>query len=91
MMLCKCRKYQISLNLKKCVFCVPFGTLLGRIVCKQGLLVNSTKVAIIVNLPSPNSIRQLHTTLGHTGYYKKFIKGYAKINAPMENLLKCDV
>jgi hypothetical protein len=29
-------------------------------------------------------------TLGHIGYYKKFIKGYAKITTPMEKLLKCD-
>jgi hypothetical protein len=25
---------------------------------------------------------------GHTGYYRKFIKGYAQITAPMENILK---
>ena len=84
LMLAKCRKYQISLNLKKCVLCVPFGTLLGHIVCKQRLLVDPAKIAIIVNLPPPNSIKQLHNTLGHTGYCRKFIKGYAKITAPME-------
>lgn len=87
-MLSKCRQYQISLNLKKCVLYVPFGTLLGHIVCKQGLLVDPAKIAIIVNLPPPNSVKQLCTTLGHTGYYQKFIKGYAKITAPMEKLLK---
>ena len=76
-MLAMCRQYQISLNLKKCIFCVPFGILLGHIVCKKGLMVDPTKIAIIVNLPPPNSVKQLHTTLGHTGYYKKFIKGYA--------------
>ena len=90
-MLAKCRKYHISLNLKKCVFCVPFGTLLGHIVCKKGLLVDPTKIAIIVNLPPSNSVKQLCTTLGHTRHYRKFIKGYVKITAPTEKLLKHDV
>jgi hypothetical protein len=30
----------------------------------------------------------LRTTLGHTWYYKKFIKRYANITVPMEKLLK---
>jgi hypothetical protein len=29
----------------------------------------------------------LCTALGHTRYYKKFIKGYAQITTPMEKLL----
>ena len=28
--------------------------------------------------------------LGHTGYYQKFIKAYAQITVPMENLVKKD-
>lgn len=34
LMLDTCRKYQISFNLKKCIFCEPFDILLGHVVCK---------------------------------------------------------
>lgn len=77
MMLSRCKQYQISLNLKKCIFGVPFGILLGHIVCRQGLMVDLVKIPIIVNLAPPGSAKQLMKTLGHIGYYIKFIKGYA--------------
>jgi hypothetical protein len=32
-----CRNLQISLNLKKCIFCVPFVNMLGHIVCMEGV------------------------------------------------------
>ena len=57
LMLAKCRQHQISLYLKKCIFCVPFGILLGHIICRQGLMVDPMKIAIIVNLPPPNLVR----------------------------------
>jgi hypothetical protein len=57
-------------------------------VCKKELLVDPSKIAIIVNLPPPTSVKQLHTVLGHTKYYRKFIKGYAQITLPMERILK---
>jgi hypothetical protein len=61
--------------------------LLGHIVCKQGLLVDPS---IIVDLPPPTLVKQLRTALGHTRYYRKFIKGYVQIMIPMENILKKD-
>jgi hypothetical protein len=59
-------------------------------VCKQGLLVDPTKIAVIVNLQPPKSVHQLRETLGHTCYYRKFIKGYAQITVAMEKILKKD-
>jgi hypothetical protein len=90
LMLERCMECQISLNIKKCIFGTPFGIFFGHIVCKQGLLVGPTKIRVIVNLSQPKSVHQLRATLGHTGYYRKFIKGYAQITAPMEKLLKKD-
>ena len=45
----------------------------------------------VKEIPAPNSTKQLRTVLVHIGYYRKFIKGYAKITAPMEKLLKKDI
>ena len=90
MMLERCHQYQTVLNLRKCIFCAPFGVLLGHVVCRDGVLVDPAKVAIILDLPPPTSVMQLRSTLGHTKYYQKFIRGYAEITAPMEKLLKKD-
>ena len=56
-MLDRCMQYQILLKLKKCIFCTPFGILLGHVVCKQGLLVDPTKIAVILELEPPTSVR----------------------------------
>lgn len=77
LMLDTCQRYQIMPNLKKCMFCVPFGTLLGQVVCRQGLMVDPLKITVILNLEVLRNVKQLHATLGHMGYYRKFIKAYA--------------
>ena len=90
-MLERCQQYHIALNYKKCIFYSPFGILLGHIVCKQGLLVDPAKIALILSLPLLTNMNMLRMTLGHTGYYHRFIRGYASIIAPVEKLLKKDV
>jgi hypothetical protein len=51
-------------------------------------MVDLSKIVFIVDLSPPTSVKQVCTTLGHTRYYRKFIKGYAQITTPLENILK---
>ena len=76
--------------MKKCVFCAPFGILLGHIVCKEGMF-DPANIVVIFDLLTPMTIKCLRETLGHIGYYWNFIRGYAAITAPMEMMLKKDV
>lgn len=66
LMLDTCRKYQISLNFNKCIFCVPYGILLGHVVCKKGLMVEPAKIVVIINLEPSRNGKQLHATWDHT-------------------------
>jgi hypothetical protein len=88
MMLDRCMELQISLNLRKCIFCVPHGNFLGHIVCREGVRVDPAKFVVILNMPPPTSANKLRSKLGHTGYYHRFIRRYENIIALLKNLLK---
>ena len=78
LMLDKCRQCQIALNLKKFILFSPFVVLLGHIVCKQGLLVDPSNIAIIIDLLPPTSVRQLRTSLGHRDTKKSSLRDMHK-------------
>lgn len=46
------------------------------------------KIATIVHVEPPRNVKQLRATLGHMGYYKRFIRSYATITTPMVRLLR---
>jgi len=75
LMLDTCQRYQIALNLKKCIFYVPFGFFLRHVVCKQGLMVGPVKIIVIVNLEAFRNVKQLRATLGKNGYYRNLLGG----------------
>ena len=84
----KCYEYGISLNAAKSQFLVPYGKLLDHIVLVQGMATDPDKVAVIANLPIPNTISEVKGFLGHTRYYRRYIYKYATIALPLTQLLK---
>lgn len=59
-----------------------------RIVNKDGLLVDPTKIAIIIDLLAPTSTHDLREDLGHIGYYMKYMHNYAMIIVLLGKLIK---
>ncbi|KAM2016485.1 hypothetical protein ACFX16_046894 [Malus domestica] len=67
------------------------GIVLGHIVSERGIEVDKSKIDLIRYLPSPTSVREIRSFLGHAGFYRRFIKDFSKISNPLCRLLQKDV
>ena len=81
---------KLSLRVTKHMLYTFFVLLLGHIICKEKFISHPMNITIIVNFSMPKKVPMLRSTLGHIGYYHRFIKDYAKIMVHIEELLyKC--
>ncbi|CAN6586224.1 unnamed protein product [Malus baccata var. baccata] len=87
----RCVDTNLVLNWEKCHFLVRQGIVLGHIVSERGIEVDKSKIDLVRYLPSPTSVREVRSFLGHAGFYRRFIKDFSKISNPLCRLLQKDV
>nr|KYP56423.1 Retrovirus-related Pol polyprotein from transposon 17.6 [Cajanus cajan] len=67
------RKYKLQLNPAKCTFGVKSGKLLGFVVSEKGIEVDPDKVRAILEMPAPNTEKEVRGFLGRLNYIARFI------------------
>ena len=84
------RIWESGLKLKpsKCSFIQQEIKYLGCIVSGDGVKADPDKIASVRQWPVPHNYVQLRKFLGFSGYFRKFIKDYARIAKPLHDLLK---
>jgi len=73
---------------KKCKWKVREVEFLGVIISPKGVEMQKEKVKGVLNWPVPRNVKEVQKFLGLANYYRRFIKDFAKIAAPLHVLVR---
>ena len=84
------RHANLKLGADKCTFAAKEVNYLGHRVTEEGLLPDSSLLAAIREIPPPKTATEVRSFLGLAGYYRRYVKGFAAIAAPLRALTRKD-
>jgi len=73
---------------EKCKWKVREVEFLGVVIGPRGVKMQKEKVEGVLNWPAPKNVKEVQEFLGLANYYKRFIKDFAKIAAPLHILVR---
>ena len=77
------RQAKLKLGAAKCTFAAKEVSYLGHRVTEEGLLPDPSLLAAIRDIPPPTTATEVRSFLGLAGYYRRYVKGFAAIAAPL--------
>ena len=84
------RHAKLKLGPTKCTFAAKEVSYLGHRVTQEGLLPDPVLLAAIRDIPPPKTATEVRSFLGLAGYYRRYVKGFAAIAAPLHALTRKD-
>ena len=85
------RDHQLYAKFNKYEFWLTEVKFLGHMVSASGVSVDPKKVEAAMSWERPKSVFKIHSFLGLAGYYRRFIKDFSRLVAPMTRLTMKEV
>lgn len=74
---------RLKINHEKCVWCASEVTILGHVVSFNKIKMDPRKTLVLKNWTPPRTVKQVQQFLGLANYYRRFIKDFSKVAAPL--------
>ncbi|GBG84975.1 hypothetical protein CBR_g39438 [Chara braunii] len=84
----KPREANFKINAKKCDWEKTQVLYLGHVVDGDDVKPEDSKIAAIRDWPTPRTLTELRSSLGLANYYRKFVRNFSTIAAPLRKLLR---
>uniref|UniRef100_A0AAQ4QFQ9 CCHC-type domain-containing protein n=1 Tax=Gasterosteus aculeatus aculeatus TaxID=481459 RepID=A0AAQ4QFQ9_GASAC len=78
----------LYVKLEKCEFHQTQVQFLGYIISPQGVQMDEGKVKAVMNWPEPQTIKELQRFLGFANFYRRFVRNFSSVAAPLTSLFK---
>ena len=88
--LCRLSQAGLRLKPKKCELFKSEVSFLGHVVGKHGVKPDPRKIEVIQQWPTPANIHELRSFIGFASYYRKYVRDFAGIAAPLNVLTQKD-
>jgi len=82
------QEFGIYCKAEKCQFGVQEVGVLGFVINSDGIGMETDRISTIEDWATPESVCDVQVLLGITNFYQRFIWKYAKVTAPILNVLK---
>lgn len=80
------RSAGLKLKGSKCHFACSEVSYLGHVVCRQGLRPDERNLEKVRSWPTPRTVTEVRAFVGLCSYYRKFVKNFAVVAAPLHAL-----